>query len=230
MFDWKGFEKNILIYSEERLKSFIYSSTDSIDDVIIRYSDNIQISQAMYPELCTLEIILRNSIDNTLQKYISSCWLEDEIQKQSLLDDYDHQTLLKAYSATKEDCISAQKTLTRGKIIANLSFGFWTNICSKKYTSAIWNKRNCFKGVFENYPSAKQEISKISKKLYRIRRLRNRIFHYEQIFKYPMKVLNLYNEIMEILSYLPQDNFKTLKRTTNFINTYNSLVSKFIIK
>lgn len=46
-------------------------------------------------------------------------------------------------------------------------------------------KKQCFKSVFVYYPNKRPEISIISKKLYAIRKLRNRIFHYEQIFKCP---------------------------------------------
>ena len=69
-------------------------------------------------------------------------------------------------------------------------------------------------------------INIIAKKLYNIRRLRNRIFHYEKIFKYPQRTLSLYNDILEILSYLPSDNLEILKQTTTFIKTYNELTQK----
>ena len=95
----------------------------------------------------------------------------------------------------------------------------------KKYNSKIWNKQRCFYGIFPNY-NGKMSINIIAKKLYNIRRLRNRIFHYEKIFKYPQRTLGLYNDILEILSYLPSDNLEILKQTTTFIKTYNELTQK----
>lgn len=96
----------------------------------------------------------------------------------------------------------------------------------KKYSASIWNKKQCFKSVFINYPNKRPEISIISKKkkIYAIRKLRNRIFHYEQIFRYPKKTLELYNMIIEILSYLPTDKFKVVENNSNFLNTYNELL------
>ena len=82
--------------------------------------------------------------------------------------------------------------------------------------------KHCFYGVFPNY-SGKMSINIIAKNLYNIRRLRNRIFHYEKIFKYPHRTLGLYNDILEILSYLPSDKLEILKQTTTFIKTYNEL-------
>ena len=59
-------KKHELTYSQERLLSFAYSANDTIENITANYKKNIQISQAIYPELCTLEVILRNAIDNLL--------------------------------------------------------------------------------------------------------------------------------------------------------------------
>ena len=58
--DLEKYSTNI---SVERLKSFIRNEDDTIEKVLSRYVDNIQISQCLYPELSILEITLRNSID-----------------------------------------------------------------------------------------------------------------------------------------------------------------------
>lgn len=209
-------------YSVERLKSFAYSESDTIREIIVNYKNNVQISQSVYPELCTLEIILRNSIDSILRKYISETWIEDEINCHTWLDDNEYKTLLKAYNDTKDECKLKSKDFTIGKVVANLNFGFWTNLCVKQYNAKIWNKPKCFYGVFPNYPY-KLSINVIAKKLYTIRRFRNRVFHYEKIFKYPEKTLNLYNTILEILSYFPNDDLKILQQSSTFLHTYNQL-------
>lgn len=212
-------------YSAERLRAFIYSSDDTIDDIIIRYKKNLKISQALYPELCTLEVILRNSINYVLKTHISETWLENEIENNTILDKNDYNLLINAYETTKKECKLSSKEITVGKIIANLNFGFWTNLCVKKYNSNIWNKRACFKGVFVNFPSAKNDITLISNKLYRIRKLRNRIFHYEQIFKYPAKTLEIYRYIQEIMSYLPKDEFNIITEISTFMELYQELTA-----
>ena len=211
-------------YSAERLKSFIYSENDTIEDVAERYGNNVIISQALYPALCTLEIILRNAIDTVLKSYISKTWIEDEIKNNTLLEEIDYRMLINAYDITKKECRLSSKPFTIGKVIANLNFGFWTNLCVKKYSPRIWNRMECFKGVFVNYPNNKPEIAIISKKLYTIRKFRNRIFHYEPIFKKPQKTLELYNNMLEIISYLPNDNLQILNKTSVFLDVYNSLM------
>lgn len=224
MVNQKELEKYSATYSAERLKSFVYSDNDTIDDIIERYSNNVKISQALYPALCTLEVILRNSIDSVLKLYISETWIEDEINNNTLLHETDYQLLVNAYNLTQKECKSSSKEFTLGKVIANLNFGFWTNLCVKRYSPKIWNRMNCFKGVFVNYPNHKPEIAIISRKLYTIRKFRNRIFHYEQIFKNPKKTLELYNNILEMISYLPNDNMQILNRTSKFPDVYNDIM------
>lgn len=226
MINEKELEKYTSTYSLDRIKSFIYSSNDTIEDITQRYHNNVKISQALYPELTTLEIILRNSIDAAFRKYISETWIEDEITNNILLEKKDYDLLINAYNITKKECFSSKKEFSSGRVIANLNFGFWTNICMKKYNSKIWNKIYFFKGIFVNYPSKTQAIGIISQKLYAIKKLRNRVFHYEQIFKYPQKTLKLYNNIIELLSYLPNDNLNVIKETSTFLNLYNELFVK----
>ena len=67
MAEIKEIQKYAATYSLERLLSFSYSENDAIENIVTNYSNNIKISQAIYPELCTLEVILRNSIDCILQ-------------------------------------------------------------------------------------------------------------------------------------------------------------------
>ena len=210
--------------SVERLLSFKVDDNDTIDTLIQRYKTNLRISQALYPELSTLEVTLRNAIDTMLKTCISETWLEDEIKQQCILTDHEHAKLITAYNDIKKEYDDSDFSI--GKVIANLNFGFWTNMCSKWYCSNIWNKGCCFKGVFVNYPSNVNQIGVIATKLRSIRYLRNRIFHYEPIFKQPQNTLRMYNEIMEIISYLPSDDTNILKDTSTFINTYNQVLGE----
>jgi len=210
--------------SVERLLSFKVDDNDTVDTLIQRYKTNLRISQALYPELSTLEVTLRNAIDTMLKTCISETWLEDEIKQKRILTDHEHAKLITAYNDIKKEYKGSDFSI--GKVIANLNFGFWTNMCSKWYCSNIWNKGCCFKGVFVNYPSNVNQIGVIATKLRSIRYLRNRIFHYEPIFKQPQNTLRMYNEIMEIISYLPSDDTNILKDTSTFINTYNQVLGE----
>ena len=70
--------------SVERLLSFKVDDNDTVDTLIQRYKTNLRISQALYPELSTLEVTLRNAIDTMLKTCISETWLEDEIKQKRI--------------------------------------------------------------------------------------------------------------------------------------------------
>ncbi len=212
-------EKYASTISVERLLSFKQDDNDTVENLITRYKDNIRISQALYPELSILEVTLRNAIHSTFCKNFSSTWIEDEILQQNILSDQEHTKLLRAYNETMKEY--KQRHFTIGKVIANLNFGFWTGLCSKRYSTKIWHKKEFFRGVFMNCPGSAQQINMLSKKLTSIRKLRNRIFHYEPILT--KSLLNKYNEILEVLSYLPQGNIDILKDTSNFLEVYNRI-------
>ncbi len=215
--------------SIERLKSFGFGidEIENNEELLLKlYKLNIKVSQALYPILCILEIHLRNAIYNMLQTIYGENWLMDEIKEQHILLNNEYEELSKAYSKLKKRY--KNKTITIGKIIAELNFGFWTGICSKKYNPHIWSKKGAFRGVFINYPKNKQEqIHEISMNLTRIRNLRNRVFHYEPILKDSSKIFILYKKMKDIIGYLPQDNSQILKDTDDFIDVIGKIIKEF---
>lgn len=221
--DLKQFQCTI---SLERLKSFYeHNDVNSLEDLIGCYAQNTKLSQAFYPILSILEISLRNTIDTMLKTYIDKDWIEKEIQTRKFLHDYDYETLQKAYEETKKKY--SKDKFSYGKVISNLNFGFWTNLCSKKYNDRIWTKKGRFSSVFVNYPKdMQQQIHSISLKLDSVRRFRNRVFHYEPILKNEIKLLEMYNKIKELICYLPSDNSNLLLKTDNFLEVYNKIKEK----
>lgn len=66
--------------SVERIESFAIDNSNNLDVVLARYANNITISQALYPELSTLEITLRNSINFMLKNLFGENWLAEEVK------------------------------------------------------------------------------------------------------------------------------------------------------
>lgn len=200
----------------ERLISFSNGVEDIAEDFLLKmYELNIKTSQSLYPALSIVEIHLRNAIDTMLQTLFSKTWLEDEIKTQKLLYDYDFEKLQKAYKTLQSKY--GEENITHGKLISELTFGFWVNLCSKKYNPKIWTKKGAFRGVFIDYPKDRQEkIHEISVKLNKIKKLRNRIFHYEPILYKKDKFGVIYNIICELITYLPKDGSGIFERTNNF--------------
>jgi len=204
----------------ERLKAFENFENGNLVEL---YKANLQLSEALYPALATLEVTLRNAIDLMFQSRFGENWLFDEIKENKILFPNDHKKLIVAFNSLK----SRKSELTKGKIIAELNLSFWVNICSKKYSPLLWSNPKVFKAVFVNYPKSKRvQIHEISKMLQYIKNLRNRIFHFEPIYKKGSDLLGRYNDILTIISYLPTDEHRIFGCTCRFKDVYNSIKIK----
>ena len=227
MEELKKYQSTISI---ERLRSFIRRGETDVDVRVLleRYKDNILMSQAFYPVLSILEITLRNAIDTMLKTYIGEDWIEKELQQQNILQDYELNKLKEACIVAKQS--SKSSALSHGKIVENLTFGFWTNLCLKRYGNKIWTKPGRFRAVFVNFPQCQREqVHSISTKLTAIKRLRNKVYHYAPVLRSREKMLAMYNDMIEILSYLPSDDADILKKTCNFLQVCQTCKSSLQI-
>ncbi len=83
----------------------------------------------------------------------------------------------------KDSLKRAGKPLSAGGIVAELNFGFWTALFTKKYERIIWQKTHS--AIFLHAPKKMRYRQTISTQLDEARKLRNRVSHNEPIWKYP---------------------------------------------
>ncbi len=183
--------KNSLIekfISEDRFKGY---------KDLEEYESNLRFSKDAYIPLCMLEVALRNSIDKLLSAKVGENWHEDS--------DFIIRDSQQKIAQAKELLFKRRENISKQKIIAELSLGFWVNLFKKPYDKKL--RINDLKKVFPNMPSREKKfISReiIYKELDHIRNFRNRVFHYE-------KVINkdnynaIFDEINEILRYFDDD-------------------------
>ena len=171
----------------------LLSHGDNIDE----YKINLKKSKQLYIPLSILEVSLRNSINELFEKLYGRGWLINEASflKQKELE--------KIYQAKNKLKVKKEE-ITKDKLIAELSFGFWTALFQMAYKEKM--RFNNLKQIFPNIPSKeKKEIDRkiISSKLNYIREFRNRVFHHENINK--SKYNTIENEIYEILEFFDKE-------------------------
>jgi len=204
---YKSLEHSI---SKSRLSTYKqdnYNETDTLADYIL----NAKISQNFYFLLQNLEVTLRNAIYSSYQKHYAD---QDffYLNETNSFNRYKNKKEIHSRECWKMLCGVKYKlrhlpNLTDGKIIAELNFGFWTELLTskdKKY-SAMW--RTIFPDVFPNYTlqsSIDHDKNFIGSKIDDIRSFRNRIFHYEPIYN-QSNLHNKHTEIFEILGWLNND-------------------------
>ena len=190
--DRKAIER---IISPERLAPYLRHHNNNFDRAVEHYKANIEISEAFYPMLSILEVGLRNNMDYQLtRKFEDENWLEknDFIKIASSYQ-------IDSISDARKNIHREKKVVTPGKIIAKLSFGFWTSLFDSRFEMSLW------KNLRLAFPNCQKKIRKrktMSSKFNGIRKLRNRIFHHEAITWDLGVVKNYKKEIVEGIDWL----------------------------
>jgi len=204
--------------SLERLTSYYDNNKEPLSLAIARYQWNLRLCAALYTPLHVFEIGLRNSVHRAISTKHGSEWLETP------------NTLSSREQATVQDALSKLRKLkpsvTTGKLIAELSFGFWVALLYKKYESSATKQDHaffwpfCLMEAFPHIPRNIRKRSEILRRLERIKELRNRVFHHEPILKIPT-LKERYDEILEAISWLQGDS-SVLLSECNFLEILHS--------
>ena len=203
--------------SLDRLSSYRYDKSDDLDIILNRYIYNVQISESFYPIISALEVALRNRLYNAVAELKGQNWLLEEINQQTILSDNERDILLEAYKKVKRK----HNPPSIGAIIAELTFGFWVNLCKKSYKNSLWDKQDFFSNVFpdfDNYFNSPtwDKTKVIFPELKEILRLRNRIFHHEIIINNKIGIENCYNKTHKVLYSLSKDYAEIFENSFRF--------------
>ena len=185
--------------SSERLKGYL-DKTKTKSEAIDLYEKNIFLSSKLYFLLNFFEIFLRNYCNEKLKKELGSDWymktdilLGDNKEKGQWAIDQIKLTKEKIEKNKKEKRIVDYPILL-DDIVSNLELGFWTNLFIANYNNTIW--RPYLRFIFKDF-----ERKKLFKILDDIRKLRNRIFHFEPIV-FDTKLKEKYSNIKYIIEYI----------------------------
>jgi hypothetical protein len=160
--------------SQPRFNRYLTACKFNHDRALELYKANLLLSEKMYVINGMFEVVLRNSIDRHFIPLKGDFWLEDAVQPEGYLDNDDCHD---SFHAVQEAILKLGLTYTHDRLIAKLTFGFWTyQFAEKEYAAA----GSTLLGIFPNRPSGtRQKI--VFKNLFKINDLRNRIAHYEPI-------------------------------------------------
>jgi hypothetical protein len=183
------------IFSPDRLAPYLRKHDNNFDKAIEHYKANIEVSETFYPLLAILEVGLRNQMDYQLKrKFNTDSW-------------FDNNDFIKIVSRFQIDRITdarnsilrEKKIVTSGKVISELSFGFWTSLLDSKFERTLWKKLRL---SFPNCPKAIRQRKTMSSKFNGIRKLRNRIFHHEPVTWNIDVIRNYRDEIIEAIDWI----------------------------
>jgi hypothetical protein len=196
--------------SGPRFNVYLAKTGNNFEKAYRLYKANIELSEAFYPILSVLEIGLRNAINETLKVHFNDpYWFKNCLTPE----------FLPYVSEAIQKLTSQHKNITADKIIAELNFGFWNKLFNRNYTSSLWKPLRL---IFKNTPKHLRQRDTIADALYRIRTLRNRIYHYEPIFGNLQNLEDQYKEMLTFLTWLDND----LPNLLTEINRFDRILRK----
>lgn len=212
------FQKTQSLLSTQRIDRYYVATGNSKPKAVKLYKANLKIAQSFHPLLGILEVILRNKINTILTAhFVDSDWIIN--QKMGFMNDpslrhHDRRTnkivtnnyLKSSVEKTEQRMRKLRIPISSGKIIADQSLGFWTDLFEVHHYRLLRGRPI---QIFNHIPSGHGR-SDVTLRLNKIRQFRNRINHNEPIcfnginidFSY---VEEIYNSILEILSWIDPD-------------------------
>jgi len=168
--NWTDLEKH---FSTARLGRYRAACGGSAARAAAAYSHNMLLAEAMLPSLNVLEIALRNGIHSRLtRRYGRADWWE----AWAGIPGFAWQN--NEINGAKAKLIRRKEAQTPDKIIAELTFGFWSSLFNTQFQAVLWKQLRL---VFPRCPKPHRQRHTISSALNQIRDLRNRVFHHEPL-------------------------------------------------
>jgi hypothetical protein len=152
-----------------------FSACGSKRRALMLYRANIKLSKELYGVIGVFEIVLRNSIDRHMTNKLGSEWLANAVQPGGYLEATAGCEV--SYHAVQEAIQSLGIKYTHDKLLAQLTFGFWTyQFANTQYAAS----GSTLLDIFINRPFGTRQKD-IYQSLIKINDLRNQIAHYEPI-------------------------------------------------
>lgn len=170
--------------TRERLRSYLAATSGDIADALALYDWNTAIAGALHEDIGRVEIITRNALDHALTDYGQrQAWPTPWYQRQALFAGRHGQQALKDIATARDRATRRGRTAeVHGKVIAELTFGFWRYLCTAPYLTSLWVPT--LTAAFPNHPAAGDPRcvrSDVDDRMQRVHFLRNRVAHHEPI-------------------------------------------------
>lgn len=198
------------LISQTRYHAFRDGGDDC--DAVARYLWNTALCEALYPVFQTLEVGFRNAVHLEIgMEKSSSDWLlsRPPYLRQRELDVIDQARL----GLAKE-----HKPCDEARMVAKLSFGFWTCLLDKPYDQ-LWHR--IIRQVVPSMPRSMRTRHALSSHMHAVRKLRNLVFHHHAIWHHP-KLAEVHGQATEVIDWLGV----SLGPTNTILDRFPSVLNK----
>jgi hypothetical protein len=218
------------LISKPRLEKYRPPNRDDLETAVA-YLWNVSLSEALLQGISAVEIALRNSIHTAFTNEAGTDqWFWAILKKNDL-----------AVVTTKWErlAVALKHPPSSGKVIADLTFGFWPYLFESRYHDFWWNNKEAMlHSVFPFRPTAgaphlRIDRAEILKRLNLFIDLRNRVMHHEPVMfgiaqpdlgnPPPIIPVNLVHaQIIEMLNWIDPQCALTLSFVDRFPDVFSS--------
>ncbi|WP_280343164.1 Abi family protein [Nocardia neocaledoniensis] len=176
--------------SVERLTKYDAVREDSVD----LYHWNAELSAAFFELIGHVEVLLRNVIHAKLEPHTSGgAWYDDPHYRFST-------DSRREIDKAKRRAGSGGRPATPGRVVSQLTFGFWRYLLASNYKTTIWPRVS---PGFTGVPRHERKREELEAAAARVLALRNRVAHHEPIFD--ENSARHFADLVFIASYVDRD-------------------------
>lgn len=162
--------------SEPRLRPFLDAQAGDLARAVELHAWHARLSVEVFGLVQAFEILLRNAVDGTLgadqpQTPLRDTWVLD-------FDVLQPNGVKQVITAVER--LERGRAVTRSRVVAGLSFGFWAGLFGNRYEE-LW--RHSLRYAF---PHGRLQRKDMSRRLDAVRRLRNRVAHHDSLLGQPV--------------------------------------------
>lgn len=191
--------------SGERLAAYYRLSRGDHWVALKLYEKNAELSGALYGVIQGLEVTVRNSIHNLMSDRLGCDKWYDRFQfANSERAEIDQ---------AKDSLLEKGQPTTPGRVVSELTFGFWVKLTGRIYEDTLWLPYLC-----RIFP-IRVNRAMVHERLVLLKTLRNRIAHHERIIGRTRPLPMEYEQTMEVIRWINpivadwvehQNNFKEM--------------------
>lgn len=180
--------------TKPRLSKYLSATSNNALQALRLYVLNTKVSAAVMADLHYIEVAMRNKFNRELVAKYGDDWFKAE--EFLVLVDKRSQDILKKAQRDAAKHWPKGRELPPGKVIAELTFGFWLQLTDSRLEHTLWVP--CLHKAFN--PRKAPKRATFNQQLEKLRQLRNRVAHHEPIFH--LDLLDAYLRICEVAKIL----------------------------
>lgn len=187
------------LLTSERLWPYEQATSGDAGRALDLYEWNTKLSAAVFEDLSYFEVFLRNACHNQLDRWCQGRGAANVWYLDPVLNARSRQDVADA----RQRATRANRAETAGRVVAELTFGFWRFLHVRRYEATLWTP--CLRHAYPHQSPRRR--TDVYVRLDHLNTLRNRVAHHEPIHSTNvgstgLDIAALHNEMLQLLAWI----------------------------